>query len=142
MQGKTQLAGKRGSFRCKGSQTIADREILMDTNRVESARNVVLRLRELVRGQEQGFLEELAPAVVRESVALDFGAVERIDAAGLAALITLYTDACKAGHTLTVSRPNRHVREILQIVGLERILVARPEAGCPGPDLQLQESAA
>jgi anti-anti-sigma regulatory factor len=68
--------------------------------------------------------------------------VERIDAAGLAALITLYTDACKAGHSLTVSRPNRHVREILQIVGLDRILVARPEAGCLVGDLQLQESAA
>jgi len=114
----------------------------MNTNPVESARNIVLRLKELVRGQEQGFLEELAPAVVRENVALDFGAVERIDAAGLAALITLYTDACKAGHTLTVSRPNRHVQEILQIVGLDRILVAQPGAedglGC----MQLQGSAA
>jgi anti-anti-sigma factor len=114
----------------------------MNTNPVESVRNVVLRIKELVRGQEQGFLEELSPAVVRENVALDFGAVERIDAAGLAALITLYTDACKAGHTLTVSRPNRHVQEILQIVGLDRILVAQPGAedglGC----MQLQGSAA
>ena len=114
----------------------------MNTNPVESARNIVLRIKELVRGQEHGFLEELAPAVVRENVALDFGEVERIDAAGLAALITLYTDACKAGHTLTVSRPNRHVREILQIVGLDRILVAQlgeePGLGC----MQLQGSAA
>ena len=114
----------------------------MNTNPVESARNIVLRIKELVRGQEQGFLEELAPAVVRENVALDFAAVERIDAAGLAALITLYADACKAGHTLTVSRPSRHVREILQIVGLDRILVAQsgaePGLGC----MQLQESAA
>jgi len=101
-----------------------------------------LRLKELVRGQEQGFIEELAPAVVRENVALDFGAVERIDAAGLAALIHLYADACKAGHTLTVLRPSRHVQEILELVGLDRILVARPEAGRPAGDLQLQESAA
>jgi anti-anti-sigma factor len=114
----------------------------MNTNPVESVKNVVLRMKELVRGQEQGFLEELAPVVARESVALDFGAVERIDAAGLAALITLYTDACKAGHTLTVSRPNRHVREILQLVGLDRILMARAEIGCALRTLQMQESAA
>ena len=86
----------------------------MNTNPVESARKIVLKLNELVRGQEQSFLEELAPAVVREDVTLDFAAVERIDAAGLAALITLYTDACKAGHRLTVLRPSRHVSEILK----------------------------
>ncbi len=114
----------------------------MNTNRVESVRNVVLRIKELVRGQEQGFLEELAPAVVSENVALDFAEVERIDAAGLAALITLYTDACKAGHTLTVARPSRHVREILQIVGLDRILVAQPGAEASLGCMQLQESAA
>jgi len=124
----------------------------MNTNMVESAtnpiprnpipRNIVPRVRELVRGQEQSFLEELTDTVVGESVALDFGAIDRIDAAGLAALITLYSDACKAGHTLTVSRPSRHVREILQIVGLDRILIARPDVDCPVGDLQMQESAA
>jgi anti-anti-sigma factor len=114
----------------------------MNTNPVESARNIVLRLKELVRGQEQGFLEELTPTVVRENVALDFAEVERIDAAGLAALITLYTDACKAGHTLTVSRPNRHVREILQIVGLDRILVAESGSDPGLRCMQFQGSAA
>jgi len=114
----------------------------MNTNRIESARNIDLRIKELVRGQEQEFLQELAPAVVRENVALDFAAVERIDAAGLAALITLYTDACKAGHTLTVSRASRHVREILQLVGLDRILMARPEGGCAFGNMNMQESAA
>ncbi|MGA9063431.1 MAG: STAS domain-containing protein [Terracidiphilus sp.] len=114
----------------------------MNTNPVESVKDVVLRMKELVRGEEQGFLEELAPMVVRESVALDFGLVERIDAAGLAALITLYTDACKAGHTLTVSRPCRHVREILHLVGLDRILMARSEAACAFEKMQMQESAA
>ena len=142
MQGKTLRPGKLGMISCKGPRIIAGEEIFMNTNRIESARNIVLRIRELVRGQEQGFIEELAPAVVRENVALDFGTVERIDAAGLAALITLYTDACKAGHTLTVSRPSRHVREILQIVGLDRILVAQqePEAGLGC--MQFQGSAA
>jgi anti-anti-sigma factor len=121
---------------------MAGKEVLMNTNRVESVKNVVLRIKELVRGQEQVFLEELAPTVARESVALDFASVERIDAAGLAALITLYADACKAGHTVTVSRPSRHVREILQIVGLDRILMPRPEAGCAFGNLQMQGSAA
>lgn len=114
----------------------------MKTNPVGSARNIVLRLRELVRGQEQGFLQELAPTVVREDVALDFAVVERIDAAGLAALITLYDDACKAGHTLTVSRPSRHVREILQIVGLDKILVSERESEFNPSGLRLAESVA
>lgn len=94
---------------------------------------------ELVRGREQSFLERLAPVVQRESVRLDLGSVERIDAAGLAALITLYCDACKAGHSFSVARPGRHVREILRVVGLDRILLAR-EDGCAGP--QLEQSAA
>lgn len=114
----------------------------MCTNRVESARKIVLRLKELVRGQEQGFIDELAPKVVCEDVALDFAAVERIDAAGLAALIRLYADACKAGHTLTVLQPSRHVQEIFQLVGLDRILVARPEADHRVGAFQMQESAA
>jgi anti-anti-sigma regulatory factor len=114
----------------------------MTTNPVDSAKDVVLRMKELVRGQEHGFLEELAPRVVQESLDLDFGAVERIDAAGLAALITLYTDACKAGRTLTVSRPSRHVREILELVGLDRILLASPDAGRAYGRMQLQGTAA
>ena len=135
-------AGQRPRFRCKGPPVIAGKEVLMNTNPVESARKIVLKLNELVRGQEQSFLEELAPAVVREDVTLDFAAVERIDAAGLAALITLYTDACKAGHRLTVLRPSRHVSEILQIVGLDRILVVQPVAELGLGNMQLQGSAA
>jgi anti-anti-sigma factor len=84
---------------------------------------------ELVRGQEQIFLERLAPVVRRQSVALDLGSVERIDAAGLAALITLYCDACKAGYSFTVARPQPHVREVLSVVGLDRLLLAREDAG-------------
>lgn len=78
---------------------------------------------ELVRGQEKDLLDRLAPVVRRQSVALDLEGVERIDAAGLAALITLYCDACKAGHSFTVARPGRHVREILTLVGLDRVLL-------------------
>lgn len=91
---------------------------------------------ELVRGTEQGLLARLAPLVQRESVSLDMSAVDRIDAAGLAALITLYCDACKSGHRFTVARPRRHVREILSLVGLDRILIGS-ESG-----MHLEQSAA
>lgn len=79
---------------------------------------------ELVRGQEQSFLERWGPVVRRQSVTLDLAPVERIDAAGLAALVALYCDACKAGHNFSVARPGRHVREMLALVGLDRILLA------------------
>ncbi|HVN92939.1 MAG TPA: STAS domain-containing protein [Terracidiphilus sp.] len=114
----------------------------MNTSTVQSIRRITVQIKELVRGQEKQFVDELAPTVISESVALDFDAVERIDAAGLAALITLYTDACKAGHTLTVSRPRHHVREILQLVGIDKILVADAEPAVRMGGLCLQESAA
>ena len=103
---------------------------------------LVCRQTELVRGVEQALVDEVAALLRAGSVLLDLDRVERIDAAGLAALITLYTDACKAGHTLTVSRASRHVREILQLVGLDRILMARPEGGCAFGNMNMQESAA
>jgi len=80
---------------------------------------------ELVRGCEQCLVERLQPIVREESVLLDLDAVERIDAAGLAALISLYCDACKTGHSFAVFHPRRHVREILSLVGLDRVLLAR-----------------
>jgi anti-anti-sigma factor len=78
---------------------------------------------ELTRGSEQALLARLEPMVRRESVELDLTSVERIDAAGLAALITLYSDACKTGHEFTVTGAARHVHEVLSIVGLDRILI-------------------
>jgi ABC-type transporter Mla MlaB component len=97
---------------------------------------------ELVRGTEHSLLERLMPMVRRQSVALDLAPVARIDAAGLAALVTLYCEACKAGHSFTVSQPGRHVREILCLVGLDRILMNRPEAQLSCDDAELEESAA
>lgn len=94
---------------------------------------------ELIRGSEQRFLERLTPLVQQESVWLDLTAVERIDAAGLSALIALYCDACKAGHSFTVFNPRRHVREILALVGLDRVLLAHEEAD---QQPQLVQSAA
>ena len=83
---------------------------------------------ELTRGNEQQFLEQLAPRVRRQDVELDLSAVERIDAAGMSALIKLYCDACNSGHRFSITRPRRHVREILSIVGLDRLLLDAEEA--------------
>jgi anti-anti-sigma regulatory factor len=97
---------------------------------------------ELVRGNEQPLLDHLMPVVRHQSVSLDLRSVTRIDAAGLAALITLHCEACKAGHTFTVAHLTRQVAEILQIVGLDKILVAQDAEALTDPCLQLQASAA
>jgi anti-anti-sigma factor len=86
--------------------------------------NNVTHSTELVKGQEQKFLDELKPLVLRQSVRLDLSGIERIDAAGLAALITVYCDARQAGHDFTISNPSHRVAEILAIVGLDKLLVA------------------
>ena len=83
------------------------------------------KLAELVRGSEQALLARFAPLVRRQSVTLDMSAIERIDAAGIAALISLYVGAREAGHCFTVVNPSPHIAEILALVGLERILVTR-----------------
>jgi len=83
---------------------------------------------ELVRGAEQRLITLFAPLVQRQSVALDLSKIERIDAAGIAALITLYADATQAGHTFAVCNVSAHVSEILGLVGLAPILIAKDAA--------------
>lgn len=97
---------------------------------------------ELVRGSEQLILERFLPLVRQQSIVLDLCSVTRIDAAGLAALITLYAEACKSGHSLTVSHLTRHVREILALVGVDRLLESSEAGKVPCFAGQLQESAA
>lgn len=82
-------------------------------------------LHELVRGQEQCIVERLTPVVRRQSVTLDCRHVERIDAAGIAALISLYGAARDAGNEFGVVNASTRVAEILQLVGLDRILLAQ-----------------
>jgi len=82
-------------------------------------------LTELVRGSEQALLARFTPLVRRQSVTLDMSSIERIDAAGIAVLISLYVGAREAGHSFTVANPSPHIAEILALVGLERILVTR-----------------
>jgi anti-anti-sigma factor len=90
---------------------------------------------ELVRGTEAQVIEVLMPRVKRESVALNLAGVERIDAAGIAALITLYCTSVESGNEFIVTDPSPHVLELLRIVGLESILVA------DGPALRANQAA-
>jgi anti-anti-sigma factor len=80
---------------------------------------------ELVRGNENALLERFMPIVRRQCVTLNLEAVTRIDAAGLAALITVYCTARESGHDFTILNPSSHVAEILAVVGLDKILVAQ-----------------
>jgi anti-anti-sigma factor len=79
---------------------------------------------ELVRGREEILLRRLGPLVENRAVTLDLGRVERIDAAGISALILTYCAAHRAGHQFLISRPTPRVREILSLVGLEQLLAA------------------
>ncbi|MDR3754024.1 MAG: STAS domain-containing protein [Terracidiphilus sp.] len=97
---------------------------------------------ELVRGNEQQLLERLQPLVRRQHVTLDLENIERIDAAGLAALITLYCDACQAGYRFAIENPSQHVREILAIVGLDKLLMSQNADEISYCGQQLQETAA
>jgi anti-anti-sigma factor len=101
-----------------------------------------LELTELVRGNEKLLLAHLEPLVRRQNVLLDLAHVARIDAAGLAALITLYCDACKAGYRFAIVHPSSHVREILAIVGLDKLLVSQSMAEAATVFMQFEESAA
>jgi anti-anti-sigma factor len=99
-------------------------------------------LTELVRGNEQELLARLTPLVRSRSVILDLGQVQRIDAAGVAALISLHASAYEAGHCFTVVNTTPRVAEILSLVGLERILVSRNTVESSYPDSCLERSAA
>jgi anti-anti-sigma factor len=97
---------------------------------------VASEITELVRGNENALLERFRPIVRRQCVTLNLEAVTRIDAAGLAALITVYCTARESGHDFTILNPSSHVAEILAVVGLDKILVAQnagsfSESGIP-----------
>lgn len=81
-------------------------------------------MHELVRGQEQCLLERFQPLVRRQSVTLDMRRVERIDAAGIAALISLYGSAHSAGNEFSVANVSPRVEEILRLVGLDHFLLS------------------
>lgn len=81
-------------------------------------------LTELVRGSDRQLIDEFTPVVQRETVSLDLRSVERIDAAGIAALISLYRTAHEYGHGFCLANVAPRVRELLRLVGLDHILVS------------------
>lgn len=82
-------------------------------------------LHELVRGQEKDLVERLAPVLRKQSAMLDFARIERIDAAGISVLISLYGVARDAGNGFAIANASARVAEILRLVGLDRILISR-----------------
>ncbi len=79
---------------------------------------------ELVKGQDKEFYDRIAPLVRSRSVSLDLSAIERIDAAGIAALVALYRASEEAGNSFTIFSASPRVVEVLELVGLERILTS------------------
>lgn len=78
---------------------------------------------QLVRGQDECLVERVSPLVHEHDVTLDLSGVERIDAAGIAALVTLYCSACESGHQFSVANVSARLTQILAVVGLDRILL-------------------
>lgn len=79
---------------------------------------------ELVRGEEQCLVDRVAPLLREKDVVLDLNRIERIDAAGIAALISLYSSARKHGHSFAVKCLSPRVAEMLSLVRLEDVLVS------------------
>jgi anti-anti-sigma regulatory factor len=108
--------------------------------RVETAKHC--ELNELVRGCERHLIEEMTPVVRSQSVALDLGSVNRIDAAGIAALISLYRIADEAGHHFSISNVAPHVAELLALVGLDGILISHNASAASHSGPRMVENAA
>jgi anti-anti-sigma factor len=83
-----------------------------------------VHLTELVRGCEKEFVDEFAPLSRQQDLSLDLAAVQRIDAAGIAALISLYRSAQESGHRFSVVNLSSRVSEILILVGLEQMFAS------------------
>jgi len=77
---------------------------------------------ELVRGDEQLLIQRVAPLLRENNVTLDLNHIDRIDAAGIAALISLYSTARNHGHTFSVSNMSPRVAEMLSLVCLDNVL--------------------
>ena len=79
---------------------------------------------ELVRGEEQCLVQRVAPLLRETDVVLDLNRIERIDAAGIAALISLYSAARTHGRTFSIKCVSPRVAELLTLVHLDDILIS------------------
>jgi len=96
---------------------------LMNTT-VEPAELAELAGGQLVRGEDARLVERLQPLLLTHSVALDLTCVERIDGAGITALLALYQTARTAGHRFSVTNASVRVAEVLSAVGLDGFLIS------------------
>lgn len=97
---------------------------------------------QLVRGEDSSLLEHVIPLVQDRSVILDFSAVERIDAAGIAVLVSLYRSAREAGHRFTLVNVSPRVAQILSVVGLDRYLLSHNTVHAPQCESRCERPAA
>jgi anti-anti-sigma factor len=81
-------------------------------------------LTELVRGDEQCLVQSVAPLLRERDVILDLNHIERIDAAGIAALISLYSMARAHGRKFSVKCVSPRVAEMLTLVHLDNVLIS------------------
>ncbi|KAA6461292.1 STAS domain-containing protein [Acidobacteria bacterium AB60] len=81
-------------------------------------------LTELVRGNDHSLVAELEPLVRKQDITLDLHSVGRIDAAGIAALISLYGCARETGHNFSLCNVPSRVANILALVGLDGVLLS------------------
>jgi anti-anti-sigma factor len=85
---------------------------------------------ELVRGNDHCLVSQLEPLVRRQNIALDLKGVNRIDAAGITALISLYGCAHDSGHEFRLCNVPARVAQILTLVGLDAILLSQGTGSC------------
>jgi anti-anti-sigma factor len=81
-------------------------------------------LTELVRGEDECLVQRVAPLLRERDVVLDLNRIDRIDAAGIAALISLYSTARTHGHTFAVKNVSPRVEEMLSLLRLDDVLVS------------------
>lgn len=97
---------------------------------------------QLVREQVAELLEGIEPLVLKHNVKLDLASVQRIDAAGIAALVELYRSARAAGHRFQVTNASARVEQILAVVGLDGILLSHNAVRDSHYDVRLRRAAA
>jgi ABC-type transporter Mla MlaB component len=90
-----------------------------------AAQHHSIALTELVKGRELDALAQIAELARRQSIEINLASVQRIDAAGIAALVTLHSIARDAGHRFTVCHASARVVEVLSLVGLDQMLLSQ-----------------
>lgn len=103
-------------------------EVRMNTALSQSIEQALIvapdNLTELVRGEEQCLVQRVAPLLREKDVVLDLNRIERIDAAGIAALISLYSTARTHGRTFSIKCVSARVSEMLSLVHLDNVLIS------------------